>query len=129
MYESKFLLKFDLFVIIINKYLDTDNPTSSPSRFIYHYETISSLSPGRSPYENNMQSQSTSTSSPSIAKEIIPPFQKKLLIIPVIILGVFEILGGLIVLVLEVLVFDIAVGLWCGLIYGIAGAAAIVLGL
>jgi hypothetical protein len=72
---------------------------------------------------------------PSIAKEsstsisLIPPFQKKLPIIPVIILGFFELLGGLIVLILEVLVFDIAVGLWCGLIYGIAGAAAIVLGL
>ncbi len=43
-------------------------------------------------------------------------------------LGFFEIFGGLIVLVLEVLVFDIAVGLWCGFIYALAGIAAMILG-
>jgi hypothetical protein len=45
------------------------------------------------------------------------------------ILGIFEILGGLIVLLLEILVFDMAVGLWCGFIYVLAGVAALVLGL
>jgi len=60
---------------------------------------------------------------------ITPSFQKKLPIIPVAILGLFEILSGLTVLVLEILIFDIAIGLWCGFIYVFAGLAAIILGL
>jgi hypothetical protein len=47
----------------------------------------------------------------------------------VAILGFLEILSGLMVLVLEILIFDIAIGLWCGFIYILAGVAAIVLGL
>ena len=43
-------------------------------------------------------------------------------------LGCFEVFAGVIVLILEVLIFDIAVGLWCGLIYALAGIAAIVFG-
>jgi hypothetical protein len=33
------------------------------------------------------------------------------------------------VLVLELIIFDIALGLWCGGIYALAGASIIVLGL
>jgi hypothetical protein len=83
-------------------------------------------------YENNNTQQPTYVSVegnlPSIST-LTPSFQKKLSIIPVAILGCFEILGGLSVLILEILVFDIAVGLWCGFIYVLAGTAAIVLGL
>lgn len=57
-----------------------------------------------------------------------PPFQKKLSVIPVVILGLAEIASGLMVLILEILIFDIAIGLWCGFIYLLAGMAAIVLG-
>jgi hypothetical protein len=107
--------------------IDSDIPKSSP------YETVASLSPSRSFYENNTQQPvyiSFESNLPSITKEnSTPPFQKKLPIIPVAILGVFEILSGLGVLVLEILVFDIAIGLWCGFIYALAGAAAMVLGL
>jgi hypothetical protein len=88
-------------------------------------------------YENNNNTQqpiyiSFEANLPSITKEIstiTPSFQEKLSIIPVSILGIFEILGGLIVLLLEILVFDMAVGLWCGFIYVLAGVAAVVLGL
>ncbi len=66
--------------------------------------------------------------SPSISPSLTPPFQKKLPIIPVVVLGFFEVLSGLIVIVLEILVFDIAIGLWCGFIYVLAGVAALVLG-
>ncbi|UJR09304.1 hypothetical protein I4U23_013547 [Adineta vaga] len=111
-------------------YENTDTPIASPSRTIYQYETVSS--PFRSFYQNSTQQPayvSFESIPPSIDKEttLTPAFQKTLPIIPVIILGFFEIFGGLIVLVLEVLVFDIAVGLWCGFIYALAGIAAIVL--
>ncbi|CAF1013121.1 unnamed protein product [Rotaria sordida] len=115
-------------------YENTDIPTISS----YPYETIvSSSSPIRSLYENNNTQQSACVSyesdSSSLTKEIsinrsfTPPFQKKLPIIFVVILGLFEIFGGLIVLILELLIFDIAIGLWCGFIYVLAGIAAIVL--
>lgn len=73
-------------------------------------------------YESNLSSITKQTS-------LIPAFQKKLPILVVIILGLFEILGALIVIILEILIFDIAIGLWCGFIYGLAGVAAIVLGM
>ncbi len=44
-------------------------------------------------------------------------------------LGFSEILSGLIILILEILIFNIGIGLWCGFIYVLAGMAAIVLGL
>ena len=62
-------------------------------------------------------------------KSTIPPFQRKFPMTSIAILGFFELFAGLIVLVLELLVFDIAVGLWCGGIYALAGAAILVLGL
>jgi hypothetical protein len=43
-------------------------------------------------------------------------------------LGFSELVAGLIVLLLELLVFDIAIGLWCGCIYALTGAAVLVLG-
>jgi hypothetical protein len=120
-----------------NLFIDPTIPTPS----IYHYETISS-SPVRSSYENNTQQQpvyvSFQPNSPyqittiptfnRTAKSIIPPFQRKFPIVPVAILGLFELLAGLIVLALELLIFDIALGLWCGSIYALAGASIIVLG-
>jgi len=104
--------------------------------FVYHYETISS-SPVQSSYENNTQQQPTYVSFESnspykirtISKEITPRFQRKFPIVSVAILGFFEFFSGLIVLALELLIFDIALGLWCGVIYALAGAAIIVLGL
>ncbi|CAF0827759.1 unnamed protein product [Adineta ricciae] len=111
-------------------YENADIPISTPSRTIYQYETIAS--PFRTFYQNTSQQPayvSFESIPPSIDKDnsLTPPFQKKLPIIPVIILGFCEILGGLIVLTLEVLVFDLAVGLWCGFIYALAGIAALVL--
>ncbi|CAF2680189.1 unnamed protein product [Rotaria sp. Silwood2] len=118
-------------------YENTDIPTISSSRIIYPYETIVSSSPIRSLYENNNTQQSACvsyesnlsslTKEISITRSFTPPFQKNLPTIFVAVLGLFEILGGLIVLVLEVLIFDIAIGLWCGFIYALAGTAAIVL--
>ncbi|CAF1141449.1 unnamed protein product [Rotaria sp. Silwood1] len=122
-------------------YENSDIPTiSSSSRIIYPYETIVLSSPIRSLYENNNNTQqsafisyesnlssSSSTKEISITRSFTPPFQKKLPIIFVIILGLFEIFGGLIVLIFEILIFDIAIGLWCGFIYALAGVAAIVL--
>jgi hypothetical protein len=70
-----------------------------------------------------MKESSTTSSS------LTPPFQKKLPIIPVTLLGFSEILSGLIILILEILIFNIGIGLWCGFIYVLAGMAAIVLGL
>ncbi|CAF1242754.1 unnamed protein product [Adineta ricciae] len=111
-------------------YENADIPISTPSRTIYQYETIAS--PFRTFYQNTSQQPayvSFESIPPSIDKDnsLTPPFQKKLPIIPVIILGFCQILGGLIVLTLEVLVFDLAVGLWCGFIYALAGIAALVL--
>jgi len=112
--------------------------TSIPTSFVYHYETIPS-SPVRSSYENNTQPVYVSFESNSpyqirsiskdntTAKSITPPFQRKFPIVPVAILGFFELFAGLIVLVLELIIFDIALGLWCGGIYALAGAAIIVL--
>jgi hypothetical protein len=105
--------------------------------FVYHYETISS-SPVQSLYENNTQQQhptyvSFESNSPykirTISQEITPRFQRKFPIVSVAILGFFEFFSGLIVLALELLIFDITLGLWCGVIYALAGAAIIVLGL
>jgi hypothetical protein len=59
----------------------------------------------------------------------IPAFQRKLPIIPVLMLGSFELICGLFVLILEILVFDIAIGVWCGFIFALAGVAAIVFGI
>lgn len=123
-------------LLIHHYYLDTDIPISSPARVVYQYETVTSpSSPIRSFYENSTQQPtyiSFEENSTSIMKEtpssIIPSFQKKLPIIPVVILGIFEILSGLLVLILEILIFDIAIGLWCGFIYILAGVAALVLG-
>lgn len=66
--------------------------------------------------------------STTVIPSLTPPFQKQLPIIPVLILGILEIISGLMVLVLEILIFDIAIGLWCGFIYILAGMAAVVLG-
>jgi hypothetical protein len=63
------------------------------------------------------------------AKSITPSFQRKFPIVSVAILGFFELIAGLIILSLELIIFDIALGLWCGGIYALAGAAIIVLGL
>jgi len=127
-------MKVSFFLLIkkFNFYLDTDNSISSPSRTVYQYETVALSSPIQ--YENSIQQPtyiSFEPNSPYITKEIstTPAFQKKLPIIPVTILGLFEILSGLTVLVLEILIFDIAIGLWCGFIYVLAGMAAIILGL
>ena len=43
-------------------------------------------------------------------------------------LGFVELSAGLLVLTLELLVFDVSIGVWCGGIYALAGAAALVLG-
>jgi hypothetical protein len=123
MYESKvFLSNNEENSIIDLIFLDTDTPISPR----YPYETIQSF------YENNNTQQpayiSFELNSPSINPSITPPFQKKLPVIPVAILGVFELLSGLTIIILEILVFDIAIGLWCGFIYVIAGMAALVLG-
>lgn len=117
--------------------VDTDRPISLSTRPLDLYETIlSSASPPRTPYENEIKPVYTSFQSilPSTGAEsptstnLIPPFQRKLPILPVLIVGLLEIVGGLSVLILEILVFDIAIGLWCGLIYALSGAAAIVFG-
>jgi hypothetical protein len=112
-----------------------------PTSFSYHYETISS-SPVRSSNENNTQQPvyvSFESNSPyqirtisktnTTAKSITPSFQRKFPFVSVAILGFFELIAGLIVLALELIIFDIALGLWCGGIYALAGAAVIVLGL
>ena len=127
---TKVSLLFNYFDIY-KTFLDADIPISTPSRTIYQYETIAS--PFRTFYQNTSQQPayvSFESIPPSIDKDnsLTPPFQKKLPIIPVIVLGFCEILGGLIVLTLEVLVFDLAVGLWCGFIYALAGIAALILG-
>jgi hypothetical protein len=97
-----------------------------------------SSSPVRSSHENNTQQPayvSFESNSPyqiqtnSTAKSIIPSFQRKFPIVSVAILGFFELIAGLIILSLELIIFDIAIGLWCGGIYALAGAAIIVLGL
>jgi hypothetical protein len=132
MYESKRRYHGDLSLPFVPYFSDSDLPTSSPPRtIVYQYETLAS--PSRTFYENSTEQSAyipfesipaatTKETSPT------PPFQRKLPSIPVATLGFFEILGGLAVLILEVLVFDIAVGLWCGCIYALAGIAAIVLG-
>jgi hypothetical protein len=115
--------------------------TTIPTPFVYHYETISS-SPVRSSYENNTQQpvyvsfesnspyQIRTISQPNrTAKPITPSFQRKFPFVSVAILGFFELISGLIVLALELIIFDIALGLWCGSIYALAGATIIVLGL
>jgi len=124
---------------LIYDFIDTDIPISPPSQTLDQYETVAPSSPIQSFYENNVQQPTyisfESNSPSSITKETLtissltPPFQKKLPIIPVAILGFLEILSGLMVLILEILIFDIAIGLWCGFIYILAGVAAIVLGL
>jgi hypothetical protein len=119
--------------ILINSFNQTIlfSDTTIPTPFIYHYETISS-SPVRSSYENNTQQPvyvSFEPNTPSISKPITPVFQRKFPIVSVAILGFIEFLSGLIVLMLELIIFDIALGLWCGGIYALAGASIIVLGL
>ncbi|CAF2550418.1 unnamed protein product [Rotaria sp. Silwood2] len=112
---------------------------SIPTSFVYPYETISS-SPVRSSYENNTQQPVYVSLEPNLpdqiktisknntnALSIIPLFQRKFPIVTVAILGFFELFAGLIVLTLELFTFDIALGLWCGAIYALAGAAIIVL--
>lgn len=59
---------------------------------------------------------------------MMPSFQRRLPTVLIALLGFFELVAGLIVLVLELLVFDIAIGLWCGGIYALTGAAVLVLG-
>ena len=104
-----------------------DFPDTDPSipRSLYQYDTV------RSNYENQTQQptyMSVELNATSVIPSLTPPFQKRLSIVPVLILGILEIASGLMVLVLEILIFDIAIGLWCGFIYILAGVAAIVLG-
>ncbi|CAF1640531.1 unnamed protein product, partial [Adineta ricciae] len=106
-----------------------ENPTS------YHYETIPS-SLVQSLYNKN-DAQQTSIDIPSESNSsdeikanlnsLMPSFQRKLPIASVVILGLFEFLCGIVVLTLELLIFDIGLGLWCGVIYALAGAAILVL--
>ena len=105
-------------------FIDATISTSLPARLTDHYETLSA----RLSYENCRQLDSVSRVSSSEDRSLLPPFQRLLPIVPVAILGSFEVFAGVIVLILEVLIFDIAVGLWCGLIYALAGVAAIVFG-
>ncbi|UJR36857.1 hypothetical protein I4U23_029570 [Adineta vaga] len=101
---------------------------------VYHYETIPS-SPVQSLSNNNTQQASVYISLECNSldqlktnlKSLTPSFQRKLPIASVAILGLFEFLSGLIVLTLELLIFDIALGLWCGVIYALAGASILVL--
>lgn len=119
-----------LFIYWIDYHYLIDNNLSS-SRIIDQYETLDSLLNIGSLYENNPQSSISDSNLTSNTSQtsLTPPFQKKLPILFVIILGFFEIVGGLLVLVLEILIFDIGIGLWCGIIYAFAGTAAIVFGL
>ena len=66
-----------------------------------------------------------STSSTSL----IPPFQRKFPAVFIATLGFSELFAGLIVLALELFIFDIALGLWCGSIYIMTGLVTVVLGL
>lgn len=103
-------------------YENADLSIMSPSRTFYQYETI----PIRSFYENSqnlVETNELNRKDPSI----VPSFQQNLPIILMIILGSMEILSGLAVLVMEILIFDIAIGLWCGSIYLIAGIATLIL--
>ncbi|CAF2132174.1 unnamed protein product [Rotaria magnacalcarata] len=115
-------------------YTNTDNPSSSSSssQVIYEYETVAPSSPVQSLHENDIPqsaciSYESNLSSMTHQTSLIPAFQKKLPVVFVTVLGLFEILGGLLVIILEILIFDIAIGLWCGFIYLLAGVAAIVL--
>jgi hypothetical protein len=65
----------------------------------------------------------------STAKSMNPSFQRKFPFISVAILGFLELISGIIVLALELIIFDITLGLWCGGIYALSGAAVIILGL
>ena len=73
----------------------------------------------------------TSDQIPTVLKldSITPSFQKIFPIVSIAILGFFELISGLIVLGLELVIFDITLGLWCGGIYALAGAVILVLGL
>jgi type IV secretory pathway VirB6-like protein len=131
MYESMLIIKLFYLIILL---LDINIPRS----FVYQYETNSSSSPVRSLSEQNTQQPvyvSLESNSPyqfetfKTAKSITPSFQRKFPFVSVAILGFFELISGLIVLGLEFIIFDIALGLWCGGIYALAGAAIVVLGL
>jgi len=124
MYESTFVCLYISTQTQKSLFLDADLSTLSPSRTFYQYETI----PIRSFYENSqnlVEINELHRKDPSI----VPSFQRKLPIIPMIILGSMEILSGLAVLIMEILIFDIAIGVWCGFIYLIAGIVTLILGL
>ena len=120
MYESmlssrKFLLQgYDLVGVDIN----------IPRSFVYQYARNSASSS-----QNNTQQPVYVSLEANLPCQIVPAFQRKFPFISVAILGFFESICGLTVLALELIIFDITLGLWCGGIYAIAGAAIIVLGL
>ena len=92
--------------------------------FSHHYDTLPP-SPVRSSVEPSSQppfyiSLDSSPASPS--------FQRRFPMAFVAMLGFIELSAGLLVLTLELLVFDVSIGVWCGGIYALAGAAALVLG-
>lgn len=105
---------------LISRYfpsLDTD--------FVTPYESIvASGTSTKNFYENTNDNEVT----PSTSTLTIPPFQRKLPILPVLLIGFIQILAAAFVIILEIFVFDIGVGLWCGFVYGFAGSAALILG-
>jgi hypothetical protein len=131
MYESM-LITINYSIQFIYYIIDINIPTS----FVHQYATNSSSSTIRShntqqpvyvSLESNLPYQIENVF--PTAKSIIPSFQRKFPFVSVAILGFFELISGLIVLALELIIFDITFGLWCGGIYALAGAAIIVLGL
>ena len=132
MYESKFSTKLHSSPF---NHIILSSDINIPRAFLHPYETIPSSSV-RSSDENNTQQPvyvSFQSNSPyqigTTAKPITPSFQRKFPFVPVAIFGFFELITGLIILALELIIFDIAFGLWCGGIYALAGAATLVLGL
>lgn len=133
---------FHSFIITIKNLFFKIETTTSASP-VYEYEKISP-SPVRSPYENNTQHRlqqqtpfyisfesksSDAISTVSNTIPIIPSFQRQFPTITVAILGFFELFSGVIILAFELYTFDLALGLWCGGFYTLAGIAIVVLGL
>jgi hypothetical protein len=58
----------------------------------------------------------------------LPPFQQKLPLLLLALLGCLEVFSAALVIILEIFIFDVAIGVWCGFVYALAGAATLIFG-
>lgn len=126
MYQSKIELDIPNRSASILPDINPYEPILSTPGYLFNGHYLSPKSLSVSLQTDTIEIQSSKSISCS---SISPPFQRRLPRRFLMILGFVECLSGLIILSLQVLLFELTLNLWCGSIDALVGAAILVLGL